>query len=120
MFGAVADDQPIMVCARRCQNHNLVFVGRGEDIHLFLRSEAVRKELAMTDWTHRGYTAQDRTSSYFFNLCSRDMEVELGAWDELIAMYRDDGARTLTTVQPLWQFKREKQLGEEIPDSTDT
>jgi len=49
------------------------------------------------------------------------MEVELGAWDELIAMYRDDdSARTLTTVQPLWQFKREKQLGEEIPDATCT
>jgi len=118
MFGAAADDQPIIVCARRCQNQNLAFVGRGEDIHLFLRSEAVRKELGITDWTQRGYTARNRTSSYFFNFGSRDVEVELGAWDELIAMYRDDSARTLTTVQPLWQFKREKQLGEEIPDAT--
>jgi len=57
MFGAVADEQPIIICVRRCQNPNLVFVGRGEDIHLFLRSEAVRKELGITDWTHRGYTA---------------------------------------------------------------
>jgi len=120
LFGAVADEQPIIICARRWRNPNLVFVGRAEDIHLFLRSEAVRKELGITDWTHRGYTARDRTSSYFFNFCSRDVEVELGAWDELIAMYRDDSARTLTTVQPLWQFKREKQLGEEIPDTTCT
>jgi len=118
MYGAVADEQPIIVCARRFQSQNLVFVGRGEDIHLFLRSEAVRKELGITDWTQRGYTARDRTSSYFFNLCSRDVEVELGAWDEMIAMYQDDSTRTLTTVQPLSQFKREKQLGEEIPDAT--
>jgi len=120
MFGAVADEQPIIVFARRCQNQNLVFVGRGEDIHLFLRSETVRKELSITGWTQRGYTARDRTSSYLFNFFSRDMEVELGAWDELVAMYCDDSARTLTTVQPLWQFKREKQLGLEIPDATRT
>merc|ERR1712062_308203 len=83
----------------------------------FLRSETVRKELGITDWTQRGYTAPDRKSSYF-NLCSRDMEVELGAWDEMITMYRDCDARTLTTVQPLSQFKREKQLGDEILDAT--
>jgi len=117
MFGEAADAQPIIICARQYQNPGLVFVGRGEDIHLFLRSETVRKELGITDWTQRGYTAQDRKSSYF-KICSRDVEVELGAWDEMIAMYCDSDARTLTTVQPLWQFKREKQLGEEIPEAT--
>jgi len=116
MFGETADEQPIMACARQRQNQGLVFVGRAEDIHLFLRCETVRKELGITDWTQRGYTARDRKLSYF-NLCSRDMEVELGAWHEMIAMYRDCEARTLTTVQPLWQFKREKQLVEEIPDA---
>jgi len=116
MFGETADEQPIIVCARQRQNQGLVFVGRAEDLHLFLRSETVRKELEITDWTQRGYTARDRKLSYF-NLCSRDIEVELGAWDEMIAMYRDCEARTRTTVQPLWQFKREKQLVEEIPDA---
>jgi len=115
MFGEVADEQPTIICARRYQNQDLVFVGRAEDLHLFLRSDAVRKELGITDWTQRGYTARDRKSSYFFNLVSKDTEVELGAWNEMIAMYRDADARTLTTVQPLWQFLREKQLGEEIP-----
>lgn len=43
--------------------------------------------------------------------------MELGAWDEMIAMYSDGAARTLATVQPLWQFEREKQLGEEVPDA---
>jgi len=115
MFGAVADEQPTIVCARRYQNQDLVFVGRGEDIHLFLRSDAVRKELGITDWTQRGYTARDRKSSFFFNLISKNTEVELGPWNEMIAMYRDTDARTLTTLQPLWQFLREKQLGDEIP-----
>merc|ERR1712241_8764 len=115
MFGAAADAKKISICARQYQNQDLVFVGRGEDVQLFLRSEAVRKELGITDWTQRGYTARDRKSSYF-TLFSQVMEVELGAWDEMIAMYRDGDARTLTTVQPLSQFKREKQLGEEIPD----
>jgi len=113
MFGEMVDEQPIMICARQCQSQSLVFVGRSEDVQLFLRSETVRKELGITDWTQRGYTAPDRKSSYF-NLCSQNVEVELGAWDEMIAMYRDCDARTLTTVQPLWQFKREKQLGDEI------
>lgn len=65
MFGEMADEQAIIVCAHQYQNPGLVFVGRGEDIHLFLRSETVRKELGITDWTQRGYTARDRTSSYF-------------------------------------------------------
>jgi len=46
--------------------------------------------------------------------------VELGAWDEMVAMYRDGDARTLTTVQPFFQFKLEKALGQEIPDATCT
>merc|ERR1719471_286945 len=117
MFGEMADEQPIMICARQYQSQGLVFVGRSEDAHLFLRSEAVRKELGTTGWTQRGYTAPDRKSSYF-NFFSQDVEVELGAWDEMIATYRDRDARTLTTVQPLTQFKREKQLGDEILDAT--
>jgi len=116
MFGEMADERPIILCARQYQNQGPVFVGRAEDVHLLLRSEAVRKELGITDWTQRGYTARDRKSSYF-NLFSQDFEVELGAWDEMIAMYCDGDSRTLTTVQPLSQFKREKQLGEEIPDA---
>jgi len=116
MYGEMADEQPIIVCARQRQSQGPVFVGRAEDAHLFLRSETVRKELGITDWTQRGYTARDRKSSYF-KLCARDVEVELGAWDEMIAMYRDCEARTLTTVQPVGQFKREKQLVEEIPDA---
>jgi len=116
MFGEVADEQPILVCARQYKNQGLVFVGRGEDIHLFLRSETVRKKLEITDWTQRGYTARNRQSSYF-NFIFWDIEVELGAWDEMIAMYLDGDARTLATVQPLGQFEREKQLGEEIPDA---
>jgi len=119
MFGKAADEQPIVVCARQYENPGLVFVGRAEDVHLFLRSEAVRKELGVAEWTQRGYTARDRKSS-FFNFCSRDVEVELGAWDETIAMYCDGDARTLTTVQPLCQFAREKQLGEEIADTDQT
>jgi len=119
MFGEMADEQPIMICARQYQNQGLVFVGHAEDLHLFLRSEAVRKELGITGWTQRGYTARDRKSSYF-NFGSPDVEVELGAWDEMIAMYRDGDARTLTTVQPLCQFKREKQLGDEIHDAAGT
>jgi len=118
VLGAEADEQPMIVCARRCQNPGLVFVGRAEDIHLFLRNDAVRKELGIADWTQRGYTARDRKSSYIFNFGSKNTEVELGSWDEMIVMYRDDSARTLTTVQPLWQFKRERQLGEEILDAT--
>jgi len=120
MFGAAADSKQIIICARRCQNQGLVFVGRAEDIHLLLRNETVRKELGMKSWTQRGYASRDRKSSCFFNCCSRDTEVELGAWQEEIAMYRDDNARTLTTVQPLWQFKREKKLGKEITDTTCT
>jgi len=117
MFGEMADEQPVMICARQYQSQGLVFVGQSEDIHLFLRSEAVRKEFGITDWTQRGYTAPDRKLSYF-NLWPRDIEVELGAWDEMITMYRDCDARTLTTVQPLSQFKRERQLGDEILDAT--
>jgi len=71
MYGAVADEQPIIVCTHQFQSQNLVFVGQKEDIHLFLQSEQVRKELGITDWTQRGYTARDRTLSYFFNLCTR-------------------------------------------------
>jgi len=115
MFGDVADDQQITICARRYHNQDLVFKGRGEDIHLFLRNDAVRKELGITAWTQRGYTATDRkSSSYFFSLISQNVEVELGDWSEMIVMYRDTNARTLTTVQPLSQFEREKQFGEEI------
>jgi len=119
MFGEVADEQPILMCARQYQNQDLVFVGRSEDIHLFLRSEAVRKELGIADWTQRGYMARNRKSA-FFSFNSRDIEVELGAWDEMVAMYRDGDARTLTTVQPFFQFKLEKALGQEIPDATCT
>jgi len=116
MFGAVADDKPIKICTRRYKNQGLVFVGQAEDIHLFLGSEAVRKELGIANLTQRGYAARDRKASCFFSVCSRYKEVELGAWNELITLYRDDNARTLTTVQPLEQFKREKQLGKEIPE----
>jgi len=118
MFGAVADEKQLVICARRCQNQGLVFVGRAEDIHLFLRSDAVRKELGITGLTQRGYTSRDNKASSFFKFCSRDTEVELGAWQEQVAMYHDDNARTHTTVQPLWQFEREKQLGKEISDAT--
>jgi len=116
MFGKVADEQTMIMCARQYENPELVFVGRAEDIHLFLRNESVRKELGVADWTQRGYTARDRSSS-FFNFSSQNMEVELGAWDEEIAMYQDADARTLATVQPLCQFKKEKQLGEEVLDT---
>jgi len=117
MFGAEADAQPVMTCARQYQNQGLVFIGRGEDIHLFLRSEAVRKELGITAWTQRGYATRD-TAASCFNLCSRHVEVELRPWDEMVALYCDAEARTFTNVQPLKQFRQDKELGEEISCST--
>jgi len=117
MFGAEADAQPVMTCARQYQNQGLVFIGRGEDIHLFLRSEAVRKELGITAWTQRGYSTRD-TAASCFNLCSRHVEVELRPWDEMVALYCDAEARTFTNVQPLKQFRKDKELGEEISCST--
>jgi len=117
IFGAEADKLPIMVCTRQHQNPGLVFVGRAEDVHLFLRNEAVRKHLHVSAWTQRGYAARNRSTSFLCSLCACNAEVELGPWSEMIAMYQDPHGRTLTTVQTLEQFRREKQLGEDVTEA---
>jgi len=127
LFGAEANRHPISVCTRQYENPGLVFVGKAEDIHLFLRSQDVRKHLEISKWSQRGYTARDRTASFLCDLCGRlcglcrrRCEVELGPWAEMIAMYSDPCARTSTTVQPLYQFKREKVLGEDVTETYQT
>jgi len=116
IFGPEADKYPISACTRQYQHQSLVFVGRAEDIHLFLRNQEVRKLLSINEWTQRGYTARDRNRGFCAWCDRRYTEVELGPWNENVAMYADAGARTDTTVQPLKQFKQEKALGEDVTD----